>query len=79
MELEHILQKASIANPVKITSPIGLKTRGVGGARVTGTPPLGMNADTPNEIRSILTGKGGVLIKETWFYHVKEQQSNMSI
>jgi len=79
VELEQFLQKASVAKPVKISSPLRLKTRGVGGARVVSNLPLGMIPDVSNDIQSILIGKDGVLIKEKWFYHSEFKKSQLSI
>jgi len=78
VELEQFLQKASKAKPVKISAPLGLKTRGVGGARVVNLPP-DITPDSSKDIQSILTGKDGVLIKERWFYHSKSKVDNLSI
>lgn len=69
LEMEHRLQNGAAANPVRISEPLDLKTRGVGGSRVVKSYPQDMFSDSAGNIKSIIEGTDGVLVMEKWFYH----------
>ena len=68
--LEKALSDGSKATAVPVNTPIGLRTRGVGGARtVTAAMPAKIDIAS-KDIRQMFTGKNGVLVQEKWFQHV---------
>lgn len=67
--LEKALSDAAKTQAVPVDVPLGLRTRGVGGARKTTAVPENIDV-VSEEIRQMITGKNGVLVQERWFQHV---------